>query len=84
MIIPETLECAELRNIKYLEVRGFVGGSNEVELKEYCDFKDNFGKRPLRQTSRPTTRCSSCRRTVPSGRYSDCVSDHPSMLPIPH
>jgi hypothetical protein len=41
--IPEPMECAELRNIKFLEVRGTTESGKEVILKEYCNFKDNFG-----------------------------------------
>ena len=44
------MECAELRDVKFVEVRGVTESDREITLKEYCNFKDNFGKTYLTQT----------------------------------
>jgi len=41
--VPESLECAELRNIKFIEVRGYTEEDGMVTLKEYTNLRDNFG-----------------------------------------
>jgi hypothetical protein len=43
-MIPQSIECAELRNVKFIEVRGYTEGECTMTLKEYCNLKDNFGK----------------------------------------
>lgn len=43
MRLPENFECAELRNVKFLEVRGTGENNGEITMREYCNFKDNFG-----------------------------------------
>jgi len=40
--IPESLECAELRNIKFIEVRGYTA-EDGMTLKEYTNMRGNFG-----------------------------------------
>jgi len=41
--IPHSIECAELRKVKFIEVRGFSEHESLMTLKEYCDLRDNFG-----------------------------------------
>ena len=42
--IPESMECAELRNVQYIEVRGYYEESEgTVTLKRYTNLRDNFG-----------------------------------------
>jgi hypothetical protein len=48
--LPENFECAELRNVKFLEVRGTGESNGEITMKEYCNFKDNFGTNECMQT----------------------------------
>ena len=43
-MIPQSMECAELRNVKFIEVRGYSESEDSMILKEYCNLKDNFGK----------------------------------------
>ena len=38
------MECAELRTVKFIEVRGYSESDNTMTLKEYSNLKDNFGK----------------------------------------
>ena len=42
-MLLESIEPAELRKLKFIEVRGFSNGSGEVEIKDYTNFEDNFG-----------------------------------------
>ena len=42
MILPNTMECAELRDVKFVEIKGVVESNREIILKECCNFKDKF------------------------------------------
>ena len=41
--VPGSMELAELKDLKFVEVRGTVEGLKEITLKEYTNFKETFG-----------------------------------------
>ena len=43
------MECAELRNIQFIEVRGYIESDSSITLKEYTNLRDNFGTYELTQ-----------------------------------
>jgi hypothetical protein len=53
--IPIT-EPAELRELKFIEVRGVSRNDGTVEMRDYTNFQDGFGTLSLIQTLRHTTR----------------------------
>ena len=75
--MPESMECAELRNIQFIEVRGYIESDSSITLKEYTNLRDNFGTYEFTQISVLTTKSWSWRLTP---QWDTCLTTDPKMI----